>query len=94
MAYLKPPWFTTKVFNKIAMVSTRGESQWVKNIRANPMVTLSAKGANRVFTASEVPPGSHSEILSAYRAKAGKTVDSYFAELPDPVDHPVFKLIP
>ncbi len=70
MAYLKPPWFTAKVFNRIAMatgisnsetltvtkrgskepqhipvvtvdiggtrylVSTRGESQWVKNARA------------------------------------------------------------
>jgi hypothetical protein len=75
MAYLKPPWFTAKVFNRIAMatgisktetltvtkrgskepqhipvvtvsldgtrylVSTRGESQWVKNVRANPTVT-------------------------------------------------------
>ena len=72
MAYLKPPWFTVKVFNRIAMatgisntetltitkrgskepqhipvvtvdvdgtrylVSTRGESQWVQNVRANP----------------------------------------------------------
>jgi hypothetical protein len=74
MAYLKPPWFTAKIFNKIAMatgisdtetltvkrrgsgepqkipvltvdvdgtkylVSTRGESQWVKNMRANPQI--------------------------------------------------------
>jgi len=75
MAYLKPPWFTRAVFNKVAMatgmsntekltvtrrrskqrqevpvitvdvggtkylVSTRGESEWVKNLRADPNVT-------------------------------------------------------
>lgn len=128
MAYLKPPWFTAKVFNKIAMatgiagsetlaltarsgqqqripvisvevdgvrylVSTRGESQWVRNIRANPTVTLSAKGSAQIFTATEVPSESRAAILSAYRSKAGKTVDRYFADLPDPADHPVFKLI-
>ena len=76
MAYLKPPWFTAKIFNKIAMatgvgnsetltvtkrvskqpqqipvvvpevdgvkylVSTRGETEWVKNVRADPNVKV------------------------------------------------------
>lgn len=87
MAYLKPPWFVRKVFNRLAMaanigetltitkrvsgepqqipvttvdvdggkylVSTRGESQWVKNIRANPQVTLTVKGVRAVYTATE-----------------------------------------
>ncbi|MGA8546808.1 MAG: nitroreductase/quinone reductase family protein, partial [Mycobacterium sp.] len=87
MAYLKPPWFTVKVFNRIAMatgisnsetltvtkrgsaeqqhipvvtvevdgtrylVSTRGESQWVKNVRANPGVTLTNKAGVVTYVA-------------------------------------------
>ena len=86
MAYLKPPWFTAKVFNKLAMatgvagtetltltarssgqpqkipvisvdvdgvrylVSTRGESQWVKNLRANPAVSLTTKSGGASWT--------------------------------------------
>ena len=130
MAYLKPPWFTTKVFNKIAMatgvsgtetltvtartsgqeqkipvitvdvddarylVSTRGESQWVKNVRANPVVILDTKVGAARFTAAELPAADRPPVLQAYRVKAGKTVDGYFAKLPDPADHPVFRLDP
>ena len=130
MAYLKPPWFTVKVFNKIAMatsvsgtetltvtarssgqqqkipvitvevdgvrylVSTRGESQWVKNVRANPVVILDTKAGPARFTAAELGISERAPVLAAYRAKAGKTVDGYFAKLPDPADHPVFSLDP
>ena len=130
MAYLKPPWFTAKVFNKIAMatgvsgtetltvtartsgqeqkipvitvevdgtrylVSTRGESQWVKNVRANPAVSLDTKAGAGRFTAAELPVADRPPVLQAYRVKAGKTVDGYFAKLPDPADHPVFRLEP
>ncbi len=130
MAYLKPPWFTARVFNKIAMatgisgserltltarssgrpqeipvitvdvdgirylVSTRGESEWVRNVRANPTVTLATKMGTARFTATEVPVSQRDPVLTAYRAKAGKTVDGYFAKLPDPADHPVFSLTP
>ncbi|HMZ13226.1 MAG TPA: nitroreductase/quinone reductase family protein, partial [Mycobacterium sp.] len=109
MAYLKPPWFTARVFNKIAMatgisgserltltarssgrpqeipvitvdvdgtrylVSTRGESQWVRNVRANPTVTLATKMGTARFTATEVPVPQRDPVLTAYRAKAGKT---------------------
>lgn len=130
MAYLKPPWFTAKVFNKIAMatgisgsetltlttrasrqpqqipvitvdvdgikylVSTRGESQWVKNLRANPTVSLTTKAGTASYTAAEVPVAQRDKVLQAYRVKAGKTVEGYFAKLPDPADHPVFSLTP
>src|SRR5271170_781639 len=85
MAYLKPAWFTAKIFNRIAMatgisnsetltvtrrgskepqhipvvtvevggtrylVSTRGESQWVKKVRANPTVTLTTKSGAMTY---------------------------------------------
>ncbi|TDZ75897.1 hypothetical protein DE4585_02280 [Mycobacteroides salmoniphilum] len=128
MAYLKPPWFVRKVFNRVAMVanigetltitkrvsgepqqipvatvdvngikylvSTRGESQWVKNIRANPQVTLTVKGASTAYTAIEVPVADRAPVIAAYKPKAGKVVDGYFAQLPDDADHPTFALTP
>lgn len=128
MAYLKPPWFTVKVFNRIAMatgvsnsetlsvtkrgsgepqhipvvtvdvggirylVSTRGESQWVKNVRANPTVTLTTKSGAKTYVAREMPAPQRQPILTAYQHKAGRAVDGYFRKLPDPADHPVFAL--
>jgi deazaflavin-dependent oxidoreductase (nitroreductase family) len=128
MAYLKPPWFTVKVFNRIAMttgisnsetltvtkrgsgqpqhipvvtvdvdgtrylVSTRGESQWVRNVRANPAVTLTNKSGAVSYVAREMPAPQRQPILTAYQDKAGRAVDGYFRKLPDPADHPVFAL--
>ncbi|WP_375486878.1 nitroreductase/quinone reductase family protein [uncultured Mycobacterium sp.] len=128
MAYLKPPWFTVKIFNRIAMatgisnsetltvtkrgsgepqnipvvtvelggtrylVSTRGESQWVKNVRAHPNVTVSNKSGAKKYVAHETPVPERQPILNAYQKKAGKVVEGYFRKLPDPADHPVFAL--
>lgn len=75
------------------LVSTRGESQWVKNLRANPVVTLKSRSELTRFTAAEIPIEQRGPILEAYRVKAGRTVEGYFAKLPDPSDHPVFSLI-
>lgn len=127
MAYLKPPWFVRKVFNRLAMAANIGEtltitkrvsgepqqipvttvdvdgqvpgvhpreSQWVKNIRANPQVTLTVKGVRAVYTATEVPVADRAPIIAAYKPKAGKVVDGYFAQLPDDADHPTFALRP
>jgi deazaflavin-dependent oxidoreductase (nitroreductase family) len=128
MAYLKPPWFTVRVFNRIAMttgisnsetltvtkrgsgepqhipvvtvdvggtrylVSTRGESQWVKNVRANPTVTVTNQSGAATYVARETATSERQPILTAYQQKAGRAVDGYFRKLPDPADHPVFAL--
>lgn len=126
MAYLKPPWFTRTIFNKIAMatgigdsetltvtrrvskqpqqlpvvvpevggvkylVSTRGETEWVRNVRADPNV----KVGKTKYVAAEVPVEQRAPILAAYKPKAGKIVDGYWRQLPDDADHPVFALTP
>jgi hypothetical protein len=126
MAYLKPPWFTAKIFNRIAMatgignsqtltvtkrvskqpqeipvvvpdvdgvkylVSTRGETEWVRNVRADPNVTV---GKSR-YVAVEVPVEQRAPILAVYRPLAGKVVEGYWRQLPDDADHPVFALTP
>jgi deazaflavin-dependent oxidoreductase (nitroreductase family) len=130
MAYLKPPWFTRKVFNPLAMrfgmggsvtvvvpgrrtgepqkipvipvdldgsrylVSTRGESEWVRNLRAAGGGELRSKRSVENFRATEVPAAERSPILAAYRKLAGRTVETYFSKLPDPGDHPVFRIEP
>jgi hypothetical protein len=126
MAYLKPPWFTRAVFNKIAiatgmsntekltvtrrrskqpqevpvitvdvsgtkyLVSTRGESEWVKNVRADPNVTI----GSTAYVAREIPEQDRQAVLTAYRKKAGRAVDGYFKQLPREADHPVFVVTP
>ena len=104
MAYLRPPWFTAKIFNKAAMafsdrwrryvdrhearhrgrqhipvvvpevegvkylVSTRGDWDWVRNVRADPKVRLGDIG----FVATEVPVDRRAPIIAIYRPLAGK----------------------
>lgn len=72
------------------LVSTRGESEWVRNIRANPRVTLGKAS----YLAAEVPVEQRAPIIAAYRPLAGKVVEGYFRDLPDDADHPVFALTP
>ena len=126
MAYLKPPWFTAAIFNRIAMatgvggsetltvtkrvskglqripvvvpevdgvkylVSTRGESEWVKNVRAVGDVMV---GDQRYF-AAEVPVEQRGTVIAVYRPLAGKVVEAYWRQLPSDADHPVFALTP
>ena len=124
MAYLKPPWFTRAIFNKVAMatgiggsetltvtrrvskqpqqipvvvpevdgvkylVSTRGETEWVKNVRAIPDVTV----GDQKYVATEIPVEQRGPVIAAYRPTAGKVVEGYWRQLPDDADHPVFAL--
>ena len=74
------------------VVSTRGESEWVRNLRAAGGAELHGKRGSTAFRASEVPVAERPPILTAYRKKAGRTAEAYFAKLPDPQDHPVFRI--
>jgi deazaflavin-dependent oxidoreductase (nitroreductase family) len=131
MAYIKPPAFTQKVFNPLAMrfgisgsnmlsvrgrrsgeprrvpvipveqggarylVSPRGETEWVRNLRAaGGHAELGKTGALQQIQATEVPADESGPILAAYQRKAGRMVAAFFAKLPDPADHPVFRVTP
>ena len=48
------------------LLSTRGESQWVRNIRANPNVTLTVRGKSTVYVAAEVPTQERAPIIVAF----------------------------
>lgn len=72
------------------VVSTRGESDWVKNLRADPNVTIGATN----YVAREIAEQDRQPILTAYREKAGRAVEGYFRQLPRETDHPVFVVTP
>ena len=72
------------------LVSTRGESEWVKNVRADQNVTL---GSTK-YVATEIPVDQRAPVIAAYKPKAGKVVEGYWRKLPDDADHPVFALTP
>jgi deazaflavin-dependent oxidoreductase (nitroreductase family) len=76
------------------IVSTRGEGDWVRNLRASGMATLRGKGQDQRVRATEVPASERGPIIEAYRKVAGKTVEAYWKSLPDPADHPTFRIEP
>lgn len=76
------------------IVSTRGEAEWVRNMRAAGRVRLGRKGDFTAYQAVEVPVAGRAEIIAAYRKKAGREVNGYWKQLPDDADHPVFQLDP
>ena len=130
MVYLKPPARVTKIFNKLAsvttlwdvhtlevarrnavnpqripvipleydgslfVVSTRGESEWVKNVRVAGTVRLGQKGNFETYAATEVPDEAREVILTAYREKAGRESNGYWKKPPGTTAHPTFQLTP
>ena len=74
------------------IVSTRGESDWVKNLRAAGGGELKRKGQAEKVQVVELPVEERPPVITAYRAKVGKEVQQYFEKLPDPADHPVFRI--
>ena len=77
------------------IVSTRGEAAWVRNLRAaGNRGELSRKGKRFAFVATEIPVQERAQYIAEYRKVAGKVVERYWKALPDPADHPVFRLEP
>jgi F420H(2)-dependent quinone reductase len=124
MAYRKPSWVVTNVWNPLAMmtgiagtktlavagrksgkvrkvpvipvehegnrflVCPRGETEWVRNLRAAGEAELNKER----IKVSEVSFEERPPIIEAYRKVAGRAVKSHFEALPNPTDHPVFRI--
>ena len=76
------------------VVSARGESDGVKNVRAARIVRVGQKGHFQTYAATEVPAVERSGIVAAYRKKTGRDVKVFWKKLPADSDHPTFKLTP
>lgn len=74
------------------LVSGRGETHWVRNLRAAGRGTFRIHGRTVDFSATELRGEERDRIVAAYRRRLGRAVDGYFREIPDSADHPVFRM--
>jgi deazaflavin-dependent oxidoreductase (nitroreductase family) len=78
------------------LVSYRGESDWARNLRAAGEGTLRSRGRAEEIGVLEVPVEQRAELLEVYRDRFGKlpTVSKVLDALPEPADHPIFRITP
>ncbi|MEU6242624.1 nitroreductase family deazaflavin-dependent oxidoreductase [Streptomyces sp. NPDC047024] len=84
------------------LVSARGHSQWVRNMRAAGGGELRVGRKVRTFTAVELPDAEKVAVVRTYLERWGWQVDAYFAGvtakssdaeiLAAAPDHPVFRI--
>jgi deazaflavin-dependent oxidoreductase (nitroreductase family) len=74
------------------LVAIRGETEWVRNLRAAGTGELRWKDRVESFRAEEVPAEERGPIIAAYRERWEREVAKLFEQLPDAADHPVFRL--
>ncbi len=74
------------------LLSGRGKTQWILNLRSAGCGTLRMKGRTRAFTATEITGSERDEVIAAFRSRWGRSVEGLFAQFPNPDDHPTFRL--
>jgi deazaflavin-dependent oxidoreductase (nitroreductase family) len=74
------------------LIAIRGETEWVRNLRAAGSGEIRQGEKVERFTGTEVPVEERPPIIAAYRSVWEREVASIFSKLPDPVDHPVFRI--
>ena len=72
----------------------RGETQWVRNLRAAGEAELRRFRRSERIRAVEVPVDERAPIIAGYRARWDFVNRRFFASRPDAADHPVFRLVP
>lgn len=76
------------------LVSGGGETHWVRNLRAAGGGALRQGRMREAFRAVEIHGQEHDRVVAAYRNDMGMRARTFFAALPDPADHPVFRIEP
>ena len=76
------------------LVSGGGETHWVRNLRAAGQGELRQGRSHERFRAVEVAGDEHDRVVTAYRERMGWRAREFFTALPDPADHPVFRIEP
>lgn len=74
------------------LVAGGGETHWVRNLRAAGHGELGTRGRHETFRAVEVVGDEHDRVVAAYRTQMGWRAREFFTALPDPADHPVFRV--
>jgi len=76
------------------VTSPRGETGWSRNLRVSGECWLRIDGREQHCRAGEVPVSERPPIIAAYVQKWGNQTRPQFDRLPDPLDHPTFRLEP
>jgi deazaflavin-dependent oxidoreductase (nitroreductase family) len=76
------------------LVGAYGHTEWSRNLRAAGRGRLTKHGRTEGFTTVEVPVEQVPPLLDAYLQQFGKlpTVGRTFQALPEPGDHPTFRI--
>ena len=76
------------------LVSYRGASDWARNLEASHTARLAQHGRVEEIDVADVPASERRELLDVYRDRYGKmpTVGSVLDKLPEPADHPMFRI--
>jgi deazaflavin-dependent oxidoreductase (nitroreductase family) len=77
------------------LVSAFGHSDWTENLQSTESGWLKARGPAEEFAADLVPVQDRPPIIDAYIRRFGKMpgVSAAFRQLPDPGDHPTFRVV-
>ncbi|MFD4558497.1 nitroreductase/quinone reductase family protein [Streptomyces sp. NPDC058469] len=77
------------------LIAPRGNTEWSRNLRAAKSGRLQRKGLIEEFEAVEVPTDERSPLIAVYLEQFGRfpTVAETFRQLPDPADHPTFRIV-
>ena len=77
------------------LVSAYGHTEWSRNLRAAGEARLTQRGRTAAVRVTEVPVDDRPPLLAEYLARFGSfpTVRRTFAALPDPADHPTFRIV-
>ena len=76
------------------LLAPRGETDWVRNLRASGHAELRRRGRSERIRVSEIAAQDRAPLIAAYRAEWDSQVKRYFEQLPDPADHPTFLIDP
>lgn len=85
------PW---KVDGTRYLLSRYGVTHWVRNLRAAGRGELRRKGHKEAFTAIEVDGNERDRVIAAFHARSNRLLNQDFNQLPDPADHPAFRMEP
>jgi len=78
------------------LLAAHGDTDWSRNLRTAGRGRLETNGRVEEFTATEVPVGELPPLIDAYLRRYGRmpTVARTFRALPDPAQHPTFRINP
>jgi deazaflavin-dependent oxidoreductase (nitroreductase family) len=76
------------------LVSGGGETHWVRNLRAAGGGAWGRGRRLEPFRAVELFGDERDRVVAAYRDRMGARARQFFKALPDPADHPAFRIEP